>query len=168
MLRGMKLAVLMGLCCVGPMLGADWPDAKYAVVRGYYYNTASEHDRRIIDRNEKLDSTVVNPDGVALNPAQVARLLAAINGRQRMHPITACYVPRHAFIFYNSWGRRVAVFEFGLECLKASPDPNTAGPFYNFPALADLLTELGLPLGPKFRTPREYRKTYDRMLRSNS
>ncbi|OAI43453.1 hypothetical protein AYO41_00140 [Verrucomicrobia bacterium SCGC AG-212-E04] len=168
MLRGMKLALLAGLCCVGPMLGADWPDVKYAAVRAYFYNPAGEHDRHIIDRSEKLDSTAVNPDGVVLNAGQVARLLAAINGRHRMHPITACYVPQHAFIFYNSWGRRVAVLELGLECLKASPDPNTAGPYYDFPALAELLHELGLPLGPKLRTPRDYRKKYDRMLRSNS
>lgn len=168
MLRRMKLAVFAGLCCVSPLLGADWPDVKYAVVRGYFYNVGSEHDRRIIDGNEKLDSTVVNPDGVELSRTQVARLLAAINGHQRIHPMTACYVPQHAFIFYNSWGRRVAVFEFGLECLKGSPDPNTAGPSYNFPALAELLAELGLPLGPKFKSPREYRKKYDQMLRSTS
>lgn len=164
----MKLAVIAGLCWISPLLGADWPDAKFSVVRGYFYNTASEHDRRIIDRNEKLDSTVVNPEGVMLNPTQVARLLAAINGRQRIHPITPCYVPQHAFIFFNAWGRRVAVFEFGLECLKGSPDPNTAGPYYNFPAIAELLAELGLPLGPKFKSPRAYRKKYDQMLRSTS
>lgn len=168
MLGQMKLAVIAGLCWLSPLLGADWPDVKFSVVRGYFYNGASEHDRRIIDRNEKLDSTVVNPDGVVLNPAQVARLLAAINGRQRIHPITACYVPQHAFIFTNSWGRRVAVFEFGLECLKGSPDPNTAGPYYNFPALAELLSELGLPLGPKFKSPRAYQKKYDQMLRGTS
>ena len=168
MLSGMKLALIAGFCCVSPLLGADWPDVKYAQVRGYFYNTASQHDRRIIDRNEKLDSTIVNPEGVVLNPSQVARLLAALNGRQRMHPVTACYVPQHAFIFYNSWGRRVAVFEFGLECLKGSPHPNTAGPYYNFPALAELLSDLGLPLGPKFKSPRAYRKKYEQMLRSTS
>lgn len=164
----MKVALLAGLCWVAPLLGADWPDVKYTEVRAYYYNSASQYDLRIIDAKEKLDSTVTNPNGAILNPAQVKRLLAAINGRQRLHPITACYIPHHAFIFYNSWGRRVAVFEFCLECLKGSPDPNTTGPYYDYPALAELVSDLGLSLGPKFRNPRAYRKKYDAMMRSTS
>ena len=113
-------------------------------------------------------ASVVDKNGVVLDAAQVARLLDAINGRQRIHPMTACYVPHHAFIFYNSWGRRVAVFEFCLECLKASADPNTTGPYYNYPALAELIADLHLPLGPKFKDPKAYRRRYERMLRTPS
>src|SRR5262249_47530387 len=141
---------------------------KFAEVRAYYYNATSQHDCRILDAKGQLDASVSDKRGVVLNPEQVARLLAAINGRQRLHPITACYVPHHAFIFYNSWGRRVAVFGFCPGCLKASPDPNNPGPYYNFPALADLIADLHLPLGPKFKNPAAYRRPYERMLRTPS
>src|SRR5262249_6485212 len=107
---------------VSSLRAADWPGVKYSEVRAYYYNAASAHDCRILDAKGRLDESVVDKKGVVLSPAQVVRLLAAINGHQRVHPITACYVPHHAFIFYNSFGRRVAVFEFCFECLKASPD----------------------------------------------
>ena len=150
------------------LYGADWPDVKYSEVRAYYYNATSQHDCRILDGKGRLDASVVDKNGVVLNADQVARLLAAINGQQRIHPITACYVPHHAFIFYNSWGRRVAVFEFCLECLKASPDPNNTGPYYNYPALAELIADLHLPLGPKFKDPAAYKRRYDRMLRTPS
>src|SRR5450432_2886504 len=156
----MRLALALVLLTAMPACAADWPDLKYAQVRAYYYNSNSEHDCRILDPKGQLDASVTDRKGVVLNADEVARLLAAINGRQRIHPMTACYVPHHAFIFYNSWGRRVAVFEFCLECLKASADPNTAGPYYNYPALAELVAELHLPLGPKFKDPRAYRRRY--------
>jgi hypothetical protein len=164
----MRLIIVLLTLTATPLFGADWPDVKYAQVRAYFYNTASEHDCRILDSKGHLDPSVTDKDGVVLNADQIARLLAAINGPQRLHPITACYVPHHAFIFYNSWGRRVAVFEFCLECLKGSADPNTAGPYYNYPALAELAADLKLPLGPKFKDPRAYRRVYERMLRTPS
>jgi hypothetical protein len=164
----MRLILILLMLGSTRLAAADWPEVKYAQVRAYFYNSASEHDCRIIDSKGHLDASVIDKEGVVLNSAQVARLLAAINGRQRLHPITACYVPHHAFIFYNAWGRRVAVFEFCLECLKASVEPNTAGPYYNYPALAELVADLQLPLGPKFKNPRAYRRRYEQMLRSPS
>ena len=161
------ILILLSFALVRPC-AAEWPDVKYAQVKAYFYNGASAHDCRILDPKGHLDPSVVNKDGVVLNPDQVARLLAAINGPQRLHPITACYVPHHAFIFYNSWGRRVAVFEFCLECLKGSADPNTTGPYYNYPALAELVADLKLPLGPKFKDPAAYRRRYEQMLRTPS
>jgi hypothetical protein len=165
----MRVALVLPFCVFTTLApAADWPEVKYAEVRAYYYNASSAHDCRIIDQKGKLDASVANKDGILLNPAQVALLLSAINGRQRAHPITACYVPHHAFIFYSAWGRRVAVFEFCLECLKASVEPNTTGPYYDYPALAELVADLNLPLGPKFRNPRAYRRRYERMLQSQS
>ncbi len=164
----MRLAFLLLALAATQLHAADWPDVKYSQVRAYFYNAASAHDCRILDPKGRLDPSVVDKNGVVLDASQVARLLAAINGRQRLHPMTACYVPHHAFIFYNAWGRRVAVFEFCLECLKASADPNTAGPYYNYPALAELIADLHLPLGPKFKDPAAYRRRYERMLRTPS
>ena len=164
-MRVVPLLLLLGASTVS---AADWPGVKYTEVRAYFYNADSEHSRHFILPDGKLDPSASPSGGVGLNPAQVARLLAAINGPAPTHPVTSCYVPHHAFAFYNSWGRRVAVFEFCLECLKASADPNTAGPYHNYPALAELIAELKLSLGPKFRTPRDYRRKYNQMSRSTS
>lgn len=159
-----RLALLF-LLCVSASAG-EWPGRSFSEVRGYYYNAASEHGRRVIDANGKLDSTVVQRGGVLLNADQSARLLALIRRGAGVQPVTSCYVPHHAFLFTNAWGTRVGVFEFCLECLKATPTPNTAGPFYDYVTLAELLHEIGLPIGPKFRTPADYRKFHTRTMRA--
>ncbi len=157
-----RLLVPLALFLTRTLTAADWPGAKFSEIRAYYYNAASEHDRRIVDREGKLDSTVTNRAGIKLTESQVVRLLGLVRTSAAPQPVTACYVPHHAFIVYSSWGRRIAVFEFCLECLKATPQPNTTGPFYDFPALADLLHDVGLPIGPKFRSPAEYRAFFKR------
>lgn len=162
----MRLAILLLLLGATRISAADWPGLKYAEVRAYFYNADSAQSRHLITHDGKLDRSATPAGGVILNTAQAAQLLAAINVGTKPHPVTSCYVPHHGFVFYNSWGRRVASFEFCLECLKATAEPPNAGPFYNYPALADLLAELKIPLGPKFRTPADYRRKYQQMLRT--
>lgn len=161
-----RALALLSLLFVGSLAAADdWPGATFTAVRAYYYNAASEHDRRLLDRAGQFDATAVQP-GVELNAAQTARLLALVRRGARPQPVTSCYVPHHGFVFTNALGRRVAVFEFCLECLKATPMPNTVGPFFDYPALADLLHELKLPIGPKFKNPAAYRRFHARRVKS--
>lgn len=155
-MRALIASLLLTVAAAAP--AADWPDAKFTRVRAYYYNAGSEHDRRLIDPNGRLDASIVNKDGVELNADQAARLLSLIRKGSGLQPVTSCYVPHHGFVFTNALGRRVGVFEFCLECLKATPMPNTVGPYFDYVALAELLHELKLPIGPKFRTPAEYRR----------
>lgn len=153
-----RLLVLALIACLPSVLpAAEWPGLKYAQVRAYFYNTDSEHDRRLL-KDGKLDASVTNPAGRTLTATETKRLLALINRGAPPHPLTPCYVPHHGFVFYNGWGRPVAVFEFCLQCFKATPSPNTAGPYYDYPALADFLVQLGLPIGPKFATAQAYRR----------
>lgn len=164
-MRRACLLLLLLFVFRGFAAAAEWPGAAFSKVRAYYYNAASAHDRRLIDRSGRLDASVTNPAGVELTPTQTARLLQLIRRGSKPQPVTSCYVPHHGFVFSDALGRRVAVFEFCLECLKSTPTPNTVGPFFDYPALADLLHELELPIGPKFRTSKEYRRFHARRLR---
>lgn len=159
------LSVLLFAFLVGSLPAGEWPGKKFTTVRGYYYNAGSEHDRKLIDRSGKLDASIVNKEGAELNAAQTARLLALIRTSAAVQPVTSCYVPHHGFVFTNALGQRVGVFEFCLECLKATPVPNTAGPYFDYVALAELLHELKLPIGPKFRTPAEYKRFHAKRLK---
>lgn len=159
------LSALLLALLVGPLQASEWPGKKFTTVRAYYYNAASEHDRKLIDRSGRLDGTIVNKGGVELNTAQTARLLALIRQSAAVQPVTSCYVPHHGFVFTNALGQRVGVFEFCLECLKATPVPNTAGPYFDYVGLAELLHELKLPIGPKFRTPAEYKRFHAQRLK---
>lgn len=55
------------------------------------------------------------------------------------------WAPQHAFIFYDSFGKPVAEVDVGFQCF------TVGGPFVSdYPdivALADLVDDLGLPLG---------------------
>lgn len=131
-----------------PAPGAQvrWPQANFSEVRAYCYDyTADEEGSFFI--NGRMHRGVLDPQGVKLSPPQVIRLLDALTVSQGKQARTPCYKPHHAFVFYDSTGRHVAVFEMCFGCNKFVETPEGLPEYVDTGALYKLCQELGLPLG---------------------
>jgi hypothetical protein len=126
-----------------------WPSASYVEVRAYAYNSEGDPNRPIL-KNGRLDSSVVNRRGVILTQQQVSRLVAAVTGKSPLpESITACFDPRHAFVFYGAAKKPVAWVELCFECHNADAEPRQKRQVYDVASLERLARELKLPLVPK-------------------
>lgn len=131
-----------------PPIGTQvtWPPANFSEVRGYCYDYTAEEERSFFV-NGRMHNGVMDPRGVTLRPEQVRRLLDALTVSQGKQSRTPCYKPHHAFVFYNSQGKVVAVFEMCFGCNKFRETPEGLPEYVDTGALYALCQELGLPLG---------------------
>ncbi len=101
-----------------------------------------------------------------LNADQTSRLTEAVLRGDRRHPMTLCYEPHHAFVFYSESGRPLCCIEVCFTCneVRTSPQIRTTQSDGRVPfaegadliAIAKILDELGLPLVP-YKTFRSLR-----------
>lgn len=146
------LAALFFICARVAL--ATWPGVEYAEVRAYYLDPSSP-GKGPIAIDGKLQPNVADREGATLNADQTKRLIAAITSQVLYSP-AKCYIPRHWFVFYDHDRKPVAVVEICLECMEDVIKPHAEG-FVDFPAVADLLEELKLPLGDSFTDAKTYR-----------
>ncbi len=118
---------------------SPWPGGSYSEVRAYYSREAfkGSFKRGIPDEFD-------DKDGVLLNAAQERRLISAVTTRATPYTTADCWFPRHAFVFWDPFGKPVAEVDICFACLQvlggASDVPDVG-------ALADLVSDMGLPLG---------------------
>src|SRR5687767_6066730 len=77
-----------------------WPPKGYTEVRAFLYNLDS-HDSWPCVTNGHLDATMTDTNGVRLTDAQISRLLKAVTGKHPEHGVAGCYVPHHAYAYYE-------------------------------------------------------------------
>jgi hypothetical protein len=128
---------------------SSWPGVEYREVRAYY----SPEPFISLDHAE-------HKDGILLDAAQERRLISAVTARVKPYPVIDLWVPQHAFVFYDSSGKPVAEVDIGFHAFTVGP----SAPGYGYPdivALADLVVDLGLPLGVD-KDSAEFRKRLKR------
>jgi hypothetical protein len=157
----MSRALLLLLVMLPLTLRADWPGGDYPEVRAFAYNLKSQGPLPIID-NGLLSSSATSKTGILLTPAQVRRLIAAVTGKHPSRPLAACFTPRHAFVFYDAAHTPRAWLEVCFECLSTRSKPDDTADNVDFPSLAELCAELGLPSSPG----KDFRKGFDEFRRS--
>lgn len=123
-----------------------WPGRPFTEVRAYCYDYTAEQERSFFV-DGRMHSGVMDPKGVTLSPPQVIRLLNAITVSHGKQARTPCYKPHHAFVFVDSNGKSVAVFEMCFGCNKFRETPDGLPEYVDTPALQALVQELGLPFG---------------------
>ncbi len=141
-----SFALVVSRCLVA---STTWPDKPYIEVRAYAYNRDGDIALPII-KHARLDRSVINKRGVMLAQEQTRRLIDAVTGK-RPEPLsmTACFNPRHAFVFYDATKKPVAWVELCFECHNAEAQPFRKGQVYDVDALEKLARDLNLPLVPK-------------------
>jgi hypothetical protein len=123
-----------------------WPDRPFNDVRAYFYNKSGDLFVPIIT-DGKLHQSVINPSGALLSESQLVRFTEAIFTPHSRTPVAACYKPRHAFVYRDSTQQVVATAGVCFECLTYSTSPRISNLLPDWVALAELVEELGLPLG---------------------
>lgn len=152
-----------------------WPGVEYSYVKGYFYYPEGEEPI--------LGGSLLNPSVekiVALSKEDEAALRAALvkppeeeeeivgllelgpdgemrpakRRRRAMRAMSMCYVPHHAFIFFDAFRKPVAHVEICFMCKNTSQRPPLPREYeWNFPALETLCRKLQLPLprDPEFQ-----------------
>jgi hypothetical protein len=88
-----------------------------------------------------------------LTPEQLHRLRVAVSppqhsrGVQRI-PVSNCYIPHNAFVFYNAAKTPVVYLEVCFSCLGYTAQPRIPAAVPNYLPLAVIFEELKLPMGP--------------------
>jgi len=96
-------------------------------------------------------------DGVLLSVDQARRLIAAVSAKLNPYDVLACWYPRHAFVFYDPLGKPVAEVNICFECMVVEGGPSDAP---DIGALAELVSDLGLPLGKEVVEAEKYQKAF--------
>ena len=143
-------ALILSACQTAPSPApgtrVNWPGVPFKEVRAYCYDYTAE-GRSSFWADGRMHKGVLDPKGVKLSPAQVARLLADITVSQPAAARTNCYKPHHAFMFFDAKGQVVAVFEMCFGCNQFVATPPGLPSYIDRANLYQLTHELGLPLG---------------------
>jgi len=124
-----------------------WPSKAFSSVKAFAYHCDAEPGRDFIQADGTYHKGVLRPGPVTLNPEQIQRLQAAITLPQPKSWRTPCYVPHHAFVFYDTHGRRVANVDICFTCNKYRAFPGGMVEYPDMRSLYALVQELGLPTG---------------------
>ena len=90
---------------------------------------------------------ILNGPGVLLTDAQVQRLMPALTTPTVRPHRTACYLPHHAFLFYDKAGRVIAHTEICFTCAVQRSSPVGLPDHINYQTVWDILREAGVPCG---------------------
>ncbi len=141
-------AALTGCTTTAPSSGAGaaWPPVPYQTVRAFVYDCEAEHNNMgFWHKDGAMHSGVLNAPGTALSATQVKRLLATANTPAPLDHYKPCYVPHHAFVFYDAADKPVATLEVCFMCRRHTATPAGTPEHIDYGALWSLLHELKVP-----------------------
>lgn len=138
--------------------GASWPPAGYTTVRAFVYDCEAEHRNMSFWRKDGgMHTGVINAPGAVLTPAQVKRVVATANTPAPLKKYKPCYVPHHAFVFYDAADKPVATLEVCFTCNRHVATPGGTPEHIDYGTLWAILHEAGVPAE---RGPYYYRQLY--------
>lgn len=149
-LTGSALAgALLSSCASAPVSGVPvaWPPTQFATVRAFVYDCDADQSVSFFQKNGAVHRGVINGPGAVLTEEQVRRLMPALTTETVRKHRTACYLPHHAFLFYDATGRVVAHTEICFTCTLQRSSPAGLPEHINFQAVWDILREAGVPCG---------------------
>ena len=137
---------LLGLTRTLNAASTNWPPTGYVEVRAYLYNLDGEQAAPILQQG-KLNASVWNPEGVALNKKQMAKVQKAVADHYpaALTPSADCYQPRHAFIYYDSKHQPIGAVEICFSCWNYRTSWTLPGPV-DLKKLKKIFLELKIPV----------------------
>lgn len=143
------LGAVLSSCASAPVSGVPvaWPPAKFATVRAFVYDCDADQSKGFFQKDGRPARGIINGPGALLTDSQVKRLMPALTTETVRQHRTACYLPHHAFVFYDAAGRVVAHTEICFTCTIQRSFPAGLPEHINFQAGWDILREAGVPCG---------------------
>lgn len=134
-----------------------WPTKPFARVRGFAYACEVGKNVSFFQKDGSIHPGLLNGPGVVLSNDQADRLLKALTTPTPRQGRTACYVPHHAFVFYDKADRPIAHVEICFTCRHSRFSPGGLPSHFDYQALWQLVHELGIPADT---TPKYYHKLF--------
>ena len=143
------MGAVLSSCATAPVSSVPvvWPTRKFATVRAFVYDCDADKSVSFFQKNGAVHRGVINGPGVLLTEAQVQRLMPALTTDTVRQHRTACYLPHHAFLFYDASGHVMAHSEICFTCTIQRSSPAGLPEHINFQAVWDILREAGVPCG---------------------
>lgn len=143
-------AALPSCATPGPEAGqrVSWPGVRFVRVRAFVYDCDVDKTVGFLQKEGRICRGVINGPGVVLTSSQVNRLLSTLTMSTKRKGRTACFVPHHAFVFYDAADHVVAHAEICFNCTTLRSYPAGLPEHIDFPAIWSLLMEAGVPVGP--------------------
>ena len=143
------LGAVLSSCASAPVSGVPvaWPPAKFASIRAFVYDCDADRSVGFFQKDGSMAKGIINGPGALLTEDQVKRLMPALTTETVRKHRTACYLPHHAFLFYNAAGQVVAHTEICFTCTIQRSSPAGLPEHINFQAVWDILREAGVPCG---------------------
>ena len=140
------LAVMITSCTHVSKPGA-WHFSGFSEVRAFRLNWDDKHSLDpILNQDGSLNVTRMPDTGMSLTDEQVEKLEAAVTGTHPEHPVADCLYPHHAFVFYDGSGKIVGHINLCFLCSNYSGEPSGFSINWNLDELAEIFTEIGMPL----------------------
>lgn len=131
----------------------SWPGVPYLEVRAYY----SSEPFALSFTQAGVPDTVTDKTGVLLSQEQERRLISAVTAHLQPYVSFGCWFPRHAFVFYDPLGKPVSEIDVCFHCMVVNGGPSESP---DLGELAELVGDLGLPLGLEGVSAEQYRKAF--------
>jgi hypothetical protein len=122
-----------------------WPPVSYKTVRAFAYDCDAEHGVSFWKRHGRMHKGVLNAPGVVLSPSQVQRLLGDVTVAKPLDDRKPCYVPHHAFVFYDAADQPVATLEICFTCRRFDATPRGLPEQIGYDIPWTILKELNVP-----------------------
>jgi hypothetical protein len=128
-----------------PVNSKAWPPVAYKTVRAFAYDCDAEHGVSFWKHNGRMHKGVLNAPGAVLSPSQVQRLVSDVVVGRPMDERKPCYVPHHAFVFYDAADKPVATLEICFTCRRFEPTPSGLPEQIGYDIPWTILKELNVP-----------------------
>lgn len=121
-----------------------WPRAPFKTVRAFAYDCEAEHGVSFFQKG-RMHKGVLNAPGAVLSPSQVQRLLADVTKGEPLDDRKPCYVPHHAFVFYDAADQPVATLEICFTCRRFQATPPGLPEQIGYDVPWTIMKELNVP-----------------------
>jgi hypothetical protein len=140
-------AVVFSSCSSTPPSspGTPWPPVAFKTVRAFVYDCEAEHGVSFFQSHGRMHKGVLNAPGALLSPSQVHRLLSDANAGKPLDKRKPCYVPHHAFVFYDAAEKPVATLEICFTCRRFIATPPGLPVQIGYETPWAILKELNVP-----------------------
>jgi hypothetical protein len=135
-----------------PLTTHDWGVVKFTEVRAFRMNWDGDgmNDELIRAEDGTLNKTRRPKQGIVLTASQIERLHQAVTTSDDT-PVAGCFLPHHAFVFYDARGTIVSTLDVCFICGHVNSEPVALVKATNMGALKTLIEDVGLPISsPKW------------------
>jgi len=153
------LLAIITLLITSTFAFAGWLPREIHEVRAYVYDYTQGKGNSSLLKYGKIHKGVINDGGAKLDEKQIDRLKEAIRSSKERVPGVFCYMPHHAFVFFDKNGKPMGHIELCFQCGNVDSSPRgLPDKEWNWKEIKSILIELKIPFK---KTDKDYTALYN-------